>query len=275
MADFGASKQTKNTALRTRIGTKGYFAPELLGLLPRRFRPESREFSYAIDMWSLGCLLHEMLTSKTPFLQLENDGDIDMSGVDFEPETDTELLYDYCQGDSIFPIDILQASRVSPNGIGLIKQLLQPNPAARPTAVGMLEHPWLVEADPDKRINSRSSSPTVHVTVDECFNNFAKFLEREKSGLRIFFDDMALKGLAPSAKAMVEGLFALGWKKEVAMQMSVLVLYDLVLLIGLPLTPSFIHSSWSPGRVRPYPQSPGGPMKKILSQDMPNSCQLR
>lgn len=202
-----------------------------------------------------------MLTAKTPFLQLESAGDTEMSGVDFEAETDTEFLYDYCQGDRGFPIEILLASGVSRSGIGLIERLLTPNPSVRPTAGRTLQHPWLVEADPEDRIDAetaphldwRAPTPTFYVTEDECFNNFAKFLYREKSRLRIFFDDMALKELAPFAKAMVEGLFALGYKKEVAMQFSVLMLYDLAFLIGMPLTPSLIHSSRSPGRVRPYP----------------------
>lgn len=256
LADFGASKQTKNTALRTRCGTQGYFAPELLGLLPRRFRAgSSQEFSYAIDMWSLGCLLHEMLTSKTPFLRLD-DGDIDMTGVDFEPETDTEFLYDYCVGDASFPIEILQASGVSRNGITFIKQLLMPNPAMRPTAVRTLEHSWLAEsdledADTGLQLDLRAPTLTLSVTDDECFHNFTRLLNGEKSGLRIFFDGNALRDSARAAKKMVEGLFRLGCKKGVAMQLSVLVLYDLVILIGLPLTPSLIRSSWCPGRVRP------------------------
>lgn len=82
------------------------------------------------------------------------------------------------------------------------------------------------------------------VTVDECFKNFQKYIEHEKRGadeskiaLKVFYkDDKSLQDLAPTAKTMVESLFALGCGKEIALQLSVLILYDLVMLIGLPPT---------------------------------------
>lgn len=242
LADFGASKQTKNTALRTRCGTQGYLAPELLGLLPKRLRVGSKqEFSYAIDMWSLGCLLHEMLTSRTPFLLLEDDGFTDMTALDFMPETDVEALFDYCQGDLIFPTENLQAAGVSVDGIILINKLLNANPTERPTAIRTLQHSWLAEVDLEYRTNTeRDHNPAwgaiaaagLSVTEDQCFNNFTRFVDRDKAELRIFYNDEALRQLAPIAKTMVERLFVLGCRKEIAMQLSILVLYDLVMLIG-------------------------------------------
>ncbi|KAL0630726.1 hypothetical protein Q9L58_010425 [Maublancomyces gigas] len=77
------------------------------------------------------------------------------------------------------------------------------------------------------------------VTVDECFKNFQKYIEHEKRGadeskiaLKVFYkDDKSLQDLAPTAKTMIESLFALGCGKEIALQLSVLILYDLVMLI--------------------------------------------
>ncbi|KAL0636928.1 hypothetical protein Q9L58_004030 [Maublancomyces gigas] len=48
IADFGMSKQAKNTALRTRIGTTNYVSPKLLALLPGVPRSE---FTHAIDIY--------------------------------------------------------------------------------------------------------------------------------------------------------------------------------------------------------------------------------
>lgn len=120
MADFGASKQEKNRALRTMCGTQGYLAPEILGLLPRRLRI-GREFTNALDLWSLGCLVHELLTSQIPFLEIDHDDDFDglsdLTKSDFTPQIDMELFYEYCYGTVDFPAEILQNSGASENGV--------------------------------------------------------------------------------------------------------------------------------------------------------------
>lgn len=82
---------------------------------------------------------------------------------------------------------------------------------------------------------SKPAPTTLKITDDECFNNFKRFLDKEKKGLRLFYPgDDDLKKLVPTAKTMVEKLFGLGCKKEVALQLSILILYDMVMLIGLP-----------------------------------------
>lgn len=227
--------------LRTRCGTQGYIAPELLGLLPRRLRGRARhEFSHAIDMWSLGCLLHEMLTSQTPFLQADDDDDddgfTDMTGLDFIPDTDMEALHEYCQGRATFPIEILQASGVSRYGIGLIKRLLMANPTERPTAIRALQFRWLID---DESIPGgdwgASTRLRLRVTQVQCFNSLREFLDGWGGvELRVFYKDDDLKKLASAAKKMVETLFDRGCGKEVALHLSILILYDMVVLIGLP-----------------------------------------
>lgn len=94
IADFGATKQTKFTALRTSYGTHGYLAPEMIGFIPR----STQRYTYALDMWSLGCLLHKLLTSDTPFLEkvttpITEDALSGLSQSDFEAQTDMAFLY--------------------------------------------------------------------------------------------------------------------------------------------------------------------------------------
>lgn len=74
------------------------------------------------------------------------------------------------------------------------------------------------------------------VTEDDCFKDFRKYVTGEDRALNKFYkDDESLKAHTRRAKTMVEGLFELGCKKEIALQLSRLILYDLVMLIGLSL----------------------------------------
>lgn len=141
IADFGVSKREKNTVLRTMCGTPGYLAPELLGILPKELRL-GYTYTNALDIWSLGCLVHEILASQTPFL--ETDPEILESGLSISDlEIDMDFLYQYCRGQKGFPTDALQSSQVSEGGINFVKSLLAANPKYRPTATSALRSPWL------------------------------------------------------------------------------------------------------------------------------------
>ena len=59
LADFGISVRLESaSATRSRpVGTRGYFPPEML-----KFKP----YSLPADIWSLGTIMHSLLTMKTP-----------------------------------------------------------------------------------------------------------------------------------------------------------------------------------------------------------------
>lgn len=104
---------------------------------------------------------------------------------------------------------------------------------AAPDAI--LERPGLTGApgNPDSQTR-RPLKTTPAVTEQDCFNNFKKFLGREKTGLKVFYnEDGRIRKLAPVAKAMVDKLFAIGYIKQTALDLSILILYDMVMLIGL------------------------------------------
>lgn len=151
IADFGASKRSTHTALRTRCGTDGYIAPELLGLLGRKFS-NGEEFSFALDMWSLGCLVYELLTSQKVFCEVgESETDL-ISGLDTsldieEPQVNMELLFDYCAGRAEFPSAVLRESEVPGEASDLVQSLLVANPKLRATACGALQSKWLTSID--------------------------------------------------------------------------------------------------------------------------------
>ena len=60
IADLGSAVklQSANDTSTFKIGTPGYTAPEILSGLP---------YSFSCDIWSLGCLLHVLLTASPPF----------------------------------------------------------------------------------------------------------------------------------------------------------------------------------------------------------------
>ncbi|MDR1364614.1 MAG: serine/threonine-protein kinase [Oscillospiraceae bacterium] len=60
LADFGISKEISPVDMaRTKIGTPLYMAPEAC--------KQYGEYSFPADIWSLGCILYEMLTKSLPF----------------------------------------------------------------------------------------------------------------------------------------------------------------------------------------------------------------
>lgn len=114
LGDFSICKRstTRQTVLRTQVGTQGYQAPEVLGLIDTG---KTEIYDSQCDIWSYGCLVFEMLTKQLPF-------------------PDIRALMGYCNQNEPFPGHLMQNS----GGTLLLAEfalaLLQANPAARPTA---------------------------------------------------------------------------------------------------------------------------------------------
>jgi serine/threonine protein kinase len=114
ISDFGFSKHVIDgqSELLTRAGTDGYIAPEVYGL----YEPDEDSSAYtsAVDIWSLGCLLHYILTKKTPF-------------------PDLGALKTYCSDEGrVFPEEALVEHHVGASGSRFIKRLLILSPKDRP-----------------------------------------------------------------------------------------------------------------------------------------------
>lgn len=60
LVDFGFAKQlgSIHDKTKTKCGTPAYLAPEIM---------KGEPYDYKTDIWSLGILIYEMLTGKTPF----------------------------------------------------------------------------------------------------------------------------------------------------------------------------------------------------------------
>ncbi|KAJ7155451.1 kinase-like domain-containing protein [Mycena crocata] len=112
LGDFGLSKSlAQATFANTYVGTPYYMSPELM---------QEKAYDSKSDIWSLGCLIYELCALKPPF---------------HEAKTHNELSI------------LIRSARIPPlpRGYsqalgGVIKAMLNLNPAMRPSAVQLLQH---------------------------------------------------------------------------------------------------------------------------------------
>ncbi|XP_026204157.1 mitogen-activated protein kinase 15 [Anabas testudineus] len=152
LCDFGLARSLNqiqedsgNPALTEYVATRWYRAPEiLLG---------STRYTKGVDMWSIGCILGEMLLGKALFPGTSTINQIEkiMSAIPHpSPEDILAIKSEY--GSSVIqrmllkpqvPLeDILQPS-VPPDALDLLKGLLVFNPDKRLSAEQALQHPYV------------------------------------------------------------------------------------------------------------------------------------
>ncbi|KAH8807573.1 kinase-like domain-containing protein, partial [Xylogone sp. PMI_703] len=125
IGDFGISKRVANndTALRTSTGTPSYIAPEIFHYVPL-LDDECEAYTNAVDMWSFGCVVYEMLALQVPFIDWPKN------------------LVAYCNGGQ-FPDAPLKARSASSKAIDFVQRILTAIPSLRPTAQEALNSFWL------------------------------------------------------------------------------------------------------------------------------------
>jgi mitogen-activated protein kinase 15 len=152
VADFGLarsiamleSEKVDNPVLTDYVATRWYRAPEiLLG---------SQKYTKGVDMWSVGCILGELLGGKPMFpgssTMNQLDRIIEITGTP-SPE-DIEAIqspFAATMLDSLTPTEPRNLADVFPNAtaeaLDLLRQSLQFNPEKRITAEQALEHPYV------------------------------------------------------------------------------------------------------------------------------------
>ena len=169
IGDVGIAKELSHTLdhAHTAIGTPQYLAPEVF---------QSQPYSFSADVWSLGCLLFEMTNLAPPF-----------SGKSLN-----DLSVRVCTGRAA-PM----RSGVSTALADLIWDILQVNPARRPSVLALLQSPLAaphvqeyaaeVLAEDDGRI------PTEHDTDGP-----------GRAELRRQLEECGLQPAAPSASGLVD-----------------------------------------------------------------------
>ncbi|XP_066912872.1 mitogen-activated protein kinase kinase kinase 3-like isoform X2 [Clytia hemisphaerica] len=122
LADFGLSKKIERCSLMSDLqavfGSPFWMAPEVV-----RATPNGNSYGRKADVWSIGCTIVEMLTTKPPFSQ-------------FEPMT---AIYNIGAGRILphIPQD------VSENLHDMMQQCFKRDPRLRPSAQDLLNHPFI------------------------------------------------------------------------------------------------------------------------------------
>ncbi|XP_045699034.1 mitogen-activated protein kinase kinase kinase 4 isoform X2 [Phyllostomus hastatus] len=123
LGDFGCSVKLKNNAqtmpgeVNSTLGTAAYMAPEVIT------RAKGEGHGRAADIWSLGCVVIEMVTGKRPWHEYEHN---------------FQIMYKVGMGHKP-PIP----DRLSPEGKDFLSHCLESEPGTRWTASQLLDHPFV------------------------------------------------------------------------------------------------------------------------------------
>ncbi|OIW08183.1 hypothetical protein TanjilG_24378 [Lupinus angustifolius] len=157
IADFGLAREFGGDMLLTRRpATRYYRAPEIL--------LDSREYSTAVDLWSVGCIFGEMVTGR-PIFGTGNCFDeleaiFRMLGTPTEDTWPQVSKFTHLQSYAKFhPMDLSTIfADLEPQGLHLLKMLLCPDPKRRPSVEGALKHAYFNDLPEHRRRKNKVKS---------------------------------------------------------------------------------------------------------------------
>lgn len=130
--DFGAAKviarqgrtlvqklAASATANKSMTGTPMYMSPEVI-------TGDNPGHDGAVDVWSLGCVILEMVTGRRPWSNLDNEW---------------AIMYNIAQGN---PPQLPGPDQLSQQGIDFLKRCFIRDPKKRASAVELLQHEWIM-----------------------------------------------------------------------------------------------------------------------------------
>ncbi|KAG0643275.1 kinase-like domain-containing protein [Tuber brumale] len=145
IGDFGISKRIlaqDTTTLHTQVSTRIYGAPEVLGL---DSNSETSEYTNSVDIWSLGCVVYELLAGTKLF---SSEGQV----------------FRYYIGKFPFPEEKLKvlSPPIDDIGVSFLQPMLATQPEDRPTASSALGHVWLVGVQSEKEDGREDQDETAN-----------------------------------------------------------------------------------------------------------------
>jgi serine/threonine protein kinase len=138
-----------STELRTAVGTFGYEAPDARRYIDVDGEDDdtSHVYTYAVDIWSLGCVVYQMRARQLPF-------------------PNSRQLRRFSDGKALFPTEPL-AEHMTPSGVEFLQKLPASVASLLPTAKEVLKAAWLYSGDvsPIDTNSNREFLPALHSTT--------------------------------------------------------------------------------------------------------------
>jgi len=200
LADFGLARSLSlkespelngdgDACLTDYVATRWYRAPEIL--------LASKKYTAGVDMWSLGCILAEMILGKPLFPGTSTINQIEkiVTTIALPTQKDVkEICSDYAQSilDKAMTMkrrplpDMLGGESTGKDAINLIETLLKFNPAQRLTAHAALRHPYVARfhnssQEPEmKREVVPPLSDSVQLSVEQYRQKLYDIIKQEK-----------------------------------------------------------------------------------------------
>ncbi|OAY36095.1 mitogen-activated protein kinase kinase kinase 3 isoform X2 [Manihot esculenta] len=173
LADFGMAKHiTSCSSILSFKGSPYWMAPEVV--------MNTNGYSLAVDIWSLGCTILEMATSKPPWNQYEGVAAIFKIG----NSKDMPDIPDHLSNDAK----------------GFIKLCLQRDPSARPTASQLLDHPFIRDQSTTRIANINITRDAFPYTFDGSRTPPVLDLHSNRTSLTSSDGDYAMKQVTRGLK---------------------------------------------------------------------------
>ncbi|PKA57127.1 Mitogen-activated protein kinase kinase kinase YODA [Apostasia shenzhenica] len=154
LADFGMAKHMSSyTSIRSFKGSPYWMAPEVI--------MNGNGYNLSVDIWSLGCTILEMATSKPPWSQFEGVAAI------------------FKIGNSKDIPDIPDS--LSSEAKCFVKSCLQRDPLSRPTAAQLMNHPFVRDQAAIKAAKSSLMRDVVPPFSNRSHSKFMKDAHRNRS----------------------------------------------------------------------------------------------